>query len=236
MPTNTTSTRFRDKWRLMPDRGFMTFFRRTAVGPPPTYDNGVTLVQCWHRNFQTAPQIGNPGVYLLKTCDIYVPKLPNSSVSTSANQPLPGDRIADIRGNAVDTDSNWFVQETTEAGALGSWMLRCVCPIINSAVAIEVSFQTPTETVTDSGQRVVTAWVSDFTGDVWVQQQDTSADDVLGCRTFAYQATVYSETYVDVTAQTTVVETVTGYRYTITGVKVAQSISEFNEYRLERIP
>lgn len=236
MPTDTTATRFRDKWRLMPDRGGMTFFRRSSVGPPATYDPGQSLVQCWHRNYQTAPQPGNPGVYLLKTCEIYVPKVPNASFSTAATQPMPGDLINDNRGNAVETDSSWYVQETTEAGSLGAWLLRCVYPVINSGVAIAVKFQNPTETITDSGQRVVTAWSDISSGDAWVQQQDTTADDILGCRTFALQATIYSETYVDVTAQTTVLEVDSGYRYTITGVRSAQSLAELNEYRLERIP
>ncbi len=98
MPTTATATRFGDKWRLMPDRRAMSFQRRTAVGPPVTYGTSVDLTNCWHRQFSTQSNPGNPGVYILETCKIYVPRSANASVDTASERPMPGDLISDTIG------------------------------------------------------------------------------------------------------------------------------------------
>jgi hypothetical protein len=273
MPTTADAIRMRGKWRLMPDRRPMTFSRRLTVGPPPTYAADITLTECWHRNFNTVSHPGNPGVYVIETCRIFVPRSPNSSIDAADYRPMPGDLVGDTIGVVTSTaddslgwvanifpttiwswvnqlfifgtpsvipipitDTVWNVESCTDVGALGTWELGCVSPRIVNAGSISIKFQNPTEAISTAGQRVVTGWSDISTVSVWVQLVNTQTDDILGCRTMARNATVYTSAYPTITAQSTVLEVVSGRRYTIKEYRPARNLNELNEYELELIP
>jgi hypothetical protein len=237
MPTTADAIQMRGFWQMMPDRRSMSFQRRVSVGPPPSYDPQTTIVNCWHRNFSTVSHPGNPGVYVLQSCEIYVPRVPNAEFDIASERPNPGDIITDGSSTSIPfTDTTWFVESCTDVGALGAWKLGCVAPTIVSSESISVKFQNPTETISTAGQRVVTGWSDISTVSVWVQLVNTQADDLFGCRTMARNATVYTSAYPTITAQSTVLEVVSGRRYTIKEYRPARNLNELNEYELELIP
>lgn len=234
MPTTADAVRMRAKWSLMPDRRTMAFRRCDSSGPPPIYDTAINIVNCWHRNFLTVSHPGNPGVYVIQTCDIYVPRRPNSAIDAATVRPQPSDLVTDTI--AVPLGTNWYVTSCEDVGAQGTWKLGCVAPAISSSTAISIKFQSPTQTITGAGQRVVTGWSDIADAVVWVQITNTVANDILGCRTMARNATVYTSAYPTTTAQSTVLEVVSGRRYTIKEYRPARTLSELNEYDLELIP
>lgn len=235
MPTTADAVRLRSYWKKVPDRRAGTYYRRTAVGPPATYATGVALNDLWHRKFSNKPHPGNPGVYVIYEADLYFPKETNSTYATTT-PPLPGDQIQDGSAATVPyTGRLWTVVDVEEAGGQGTWHIHSVAPAIISAVGIAIQIQTPTVTLTNAGLRNITAWTTITGGSqtAWIQGTTTAADDLLGKRQIPDNGILYLPTSVSVDAQMTVLETVSGARYTITKVSEQKDFIDLMEITVE---
>lgn len=234
MPTTADAIRLRGNWRVMPDRRNASFFRRLTVGPPATYDAELPVTNLWHRDLRNASNPGNAGVYVVYECTLYFPKGQTDRLPLT-NPPLPGDQVQDSTASIVPyTNRRWTIASVEEAGSLGVWKLGCVAPAIVAGVAVAISIQQPTVTITDSGLRNITAWstITNGSQNVWVQIDPAAAGDTLGNRQIPRLATVYLPTVVAVTAQMTVLDGA-GRRYTITEVRYPTDFTTLQELSLE---
>jgi hypothetical protein len=235
MPTNADAVRLRSYWRRVPDRRTVTYYRRTAVVPVATYSE-FDAFDLWHRDFGTMPHPGNPGVYVVYTADLFLPKETNTAIATTA-PPVPGDRVQDAAATRIPrTGRLWTVNSVHEVGSEGAWKLGCVAPVILNGLGVTLKVQRPAIAQTDSGLRLSQTWtdVSSVTG--WFQQVNTAATDTLGKRQIPDRATVYLETLGEIPeAQDTVYDAGNEARYTILAVRPALDLMSLAEMDIERL-
>lgn len=233
MPTTADAVRLRSYWRRVPDRRNVTYYRRATIGPPSTYTS-FDAFDLWHRNFTNRPHPGTPGVYVLYTADLFLPKETNTAIATTA-PPLPGDQIQDAAATRIPrTGRLWTVNSVAEAGGEGTWQLGCVAPAIISGVALAVKLQRPAIDQTDSGLRLSRTWTDISSQTAWIQIMDTAAGDHLQKRQIPVRATAYLPTQIDIPeAQDTLYDVTSDLRYTILACRPALDFMTFTELDVE---
>lgn len=235
MPTTADAIRLRGYWRRVPDRRSVTYYRRVTVGPPSTYTS-FDASDLWHRAYMNSPHPGNPGVYVVYTADLFLPKETNPTIATTA-PPLPGDQIQDASAVRIPrTGRLWTVNTVAEAGAEGAWQLGCVFPAIVNAVGIPIKIQTPVRDETPSGLRISDTWTDVSSQTAWIQAYDSTAADHLGKRQIPHRATLYLPTAIAIPeAQDTVYDVDNERRYTIKKVRPAADLMSLMELDVERL-